>query len=121
MKDGLRVFDADAHVVYPRDLWARYLDERFRDRLGWRQPVEGFETYNPVTVDGRWTQHPTVLYGQFQKVIDWTAEDMIDKYGECVTTGFRGDAVARALDVDGVDVCVIDGPEFDMGLVGLDN
>jgi uncharacterized protein len=120
MKDGFRVFDADAHVVYPRDLWSRYLDERFRDRLGWRQPVPGFETYNPVTVDGRWTQHPTVLYGQFQKVIDWTAEDMIAKYGECVTTGFRGDAVARALDVDGVDVAVIYGPEFDMWLEGID-
>src|SRR6478672_7349082 len=107
MRDGLKVFDADAHVVYPADLWERFLDQRFVDRVGRRSPA-GLETYNPVTVDGRWTQHPTVLYGQFQKVIDWTAEDMIAKYGECVATGFRG------------DVCVIYGPEFDMWVEGID-
>ncbi|HEV8296525.1 MAG TPA: hypothetical protein VGQ20_04485, partial [Acidimicrobiales bacterium] len=106
VRNGFRVFDADAHVIYPRDLWPSYLDERHRDRIGWKQPIPGFEYYNPVTVDGRWTQHPTVLYGQFQKFIDWTADDMIAKYGDCVTTGFRGDKVAEAVAVDGVDVCV---------------
>ena len=105
MRDGLKVFDADAHVVYPPDLWPKYLDAKHRDRVGWKQPIPGFDYYNPVTVDGRWTQHSTPLYGQFQKVIDWTAEDMIAKYGDCVTTGFRGDKVAEALTVDGVDVC----------------
>ena len=27
-------------------------------------------------VDGRWSQHTTSLYGQFQKAIGWTTEDM---------------------------------------------
>lgn len=31
MRDGFRVFDADRHVMEPFDLWARYLDPRFRD------------------------------------------------------------------------------------------
>ena len=32
MKDGFRVVDADAHVIEPDDLWARYFDESLRDR-----------------------------------------------------------------------------------------
>ena len=34
MRNGFKVFDADAHVVYPPDLWQTHLDERFRHRRG---------------------------------------------------------------------------------------
>ena len=120
MRNGFKVFDADAHVIYPQDLWERFLDERFRSRVGRRSPV-GLDHYNPVTVDGRWTQHPTSLYGQFQKAINWTTEDMIAKYGEdMVVKGFTGDRVAQALQLEGVDVMVIYGPEYDMWLEGID-
>jgi predicted TIM-barrel fold metal-dependent hydrolase len=120
MRNGFKVFDADAHVVYPRDLWSKYLDDKHKHRVGTKQPMPGFETYNPVTVDGKWTQHPNILYGRFQELMDWTAEDMMAKYGECVATGFRGDSVAEALAVDGIDLCVIYGPEFDMWFEGID-
>ncbi len=120
MRDGFKVFDADAHVIYPPDLWSRFLDDRHRDRVG-RKPVGGFDHYNPVTVDGRWTQHTTTLLGQFQKAINWTTEDMVAQYGdELMSKGFRGDLVAQALEVEGVDVMVIYGPEYDMWLEGID-
>ena len=75
MRNGQKVFDADSHVIYPPDLWQRYLEPRFVDRVTRRAPA-GLDTYNPVVVDGRWTQHDTTLYGQFQKAIGWTAEDL---------------------------------------------
>ena len=37
MRNGFKVFDADAHVNYPPDLWSRFLDKEFRDRIGRRQ------------------------------------------------------------------------------------
>jgi len=40
MRDGYKVFDADAHVIYPKDLWQRYLPERFRS----------FADYRPLAV-----------------------------------------------------------------------
>jgi uncharacterized protein len=121
MRNGFKVFDADAHVVYPVDLWPRFLDKRYTSRVGTKQPVPGFETYNPVTVDGRWTQHDTILYGQFQRYIDWTKDDMIAKYGEdLVTGGFTGDRVASALAQDGIDLSVIYGPEYDLWYEGID-
>jgi predicted TIM-barrel fold metal-dependent hydrolase len=120
MRNGFKVFDADAHVVYPADLWGRFLEPRFGQRVDRKQPAAGFETYNPVRVDGRYTQHPTILYGQFQKLINWTQEDMVAKYGDCMTHGFRGDLVAEAIARDGIDIAVIYGPEFDMWYSGID-
>ena len=77
----------------------------------------------PTTRSGstaRYTQHPTVLYGQFQKLINWTQEDMIAKYGDCMVHGFRGDLVAEAIARDGIDIAVIYGPEFDLWYSGID-
>jgi predicted TIM-barrel fold metal-dependent hydrolase len=120
MRKGFKVFDADAHVIYPADLWSRFLDKRFQDRVT-RKPVQGFDHYNPVAVDGRWTQHTTSILGQFQKAINWTTEDMIKKYGEeIMMKGFRGDLVAQALEAEGVDVMVIYGPEYDLWFDGID-
>ncbi|MEZ5348996.1 MAG: amidohydrolase family protein [Microthrixaceae bacterium] len=119
MRNGYKVFDADSHVIYPADLWQTHLDPKFRDRVTRRSPA-GLDTYNPVVVDGRWTQHDTSLYGQFQKAIGWTAEDMVEQYGDIVTEGFTGDRVAAAHAVDGIDVAVIYGPEYDLWLEGID-
>ena len=119
MRNGYKVFDADSHVIYPADLWQTYLDPKFRDRVTRRSPA-GLDTYNPVVVDGRWTQHDTSLYGQFQKAIGWTAEDMVEQYGDIVLEGFTGDRVAAAHAVDGIDVAVIYGPEYDLWLEGID-
>jgi predicted TIM-barrel fold metal-dependent hydrolase len=120
MKQGMKVFDADAHVIYPTDLWTRYLDADQAARLGRRQPDPSFETYNPVTIDGGFTQHDTILYGRFQEKINWTAEDMIRQYGDLVTKGFTGDRVRDALAVDGIDMAVIYGPEYDMWFDGIE-
>ncbi|MCH7789780.1 MAG: amidohydrolase [Acidobacteria bacterium] len=119
MRNGYNVFDADSHVIYPADLWQRYLEPRFVDRITRRNPA-GLDTYNPVVVDGRFSQHDTSLYGQFQKAIGWTTEDMIEQYGDLVTEGFTGERVAKAYDVDGIDVSVIYGPEYDLWLDGID-
>jgi uncharacterized protein len=120
MRKGFKVFDADAHVIYPPDIWSRFLDAKYQDRVT-RKPVQGFDHYNPVAVDGRWTQHTTSILGQFQKAINWTTEDMVLKYGEeIMVKGFRGDLVSKALEAEGVDVMVVYGPEYDMWLEGID-
>jgi predicted TIM-barrel fold metal-dependent hydrolase len=119
MRNGHKVFDADSHVIYPADLWQNYLEPEYVDRITRRSPA-GLDTYNPVVVDGRWSQHDTSLYGQFQKAIGWTTEDMLAQYGDLVTEGFTGARVAEALAVDGIDVAVIYGPEYDLWLDGID-
>lgn len=119
MRNGFKVFDADAHVIYPNDLWSRFLDKKFQDRVVRKKPA-GRDHYQAYQVDGRYTQHVTSLYGDFQKAINWTTEDMKAQFGDLMETGFTGDGVARALEVEGVDAMVIYGPEFDMWLDGMD-
>ena len=102
MRSGFKVFDADAHVIYPADLWPRFLEKKYQGRVV-RRPPAGFDHYQPTMIDGRYNQHPTNLYGNFQKAIGWTAEDMIAQYGDLMRNGFSGDRVARALAVEGVD------------------
>ena len=124
MRDGYKVFDADAHVLYPKDLWPRYLDERFRHRIGRKQPIDGWETYNPTTVDGRWTQHHTVLYGQFQKLIAWTSEvALLDHAGSTVAihagdNSFGCSSLGVTSGGDRDDVVVVAGLVYALAFLG---
>jgi len=126
MKNGLKVFDADAHVLYPRDLWSRFLDPRFRDRVV-RADIAalGPGHYPHATrVDGRWTQTPlqltkTILAPKGQHIARWSPQIREQKYGELITKGFTGARVAKALAVEGVDVSVVYGPEYDLWLEGI--
>ena len=75
MRDGYKVFDADAHVVEPKDLWERFLDAEYKPRVSWRQPFEGMDRFRPVTVDGRYTQSTKTLYGRQQAATVRAAND----------------------------------------------
>lgn len=120
MKNGFKVFDADAHVVEPRNLWERFLDKRFQDRVGWQQPIPGWDQFRPAVIDGHYSQHQTVLYGRFQEAVKWTTEEMVAKYGDVVTRGFDGAGVVDSLRVEGVDLLVLYGPGYDMWVEGID-
>jgi predicted TIM-barrel fold metal-dependent hydrolase len=120
MRNGFKIFDADAHVIEPRDLWERFLEQPYRSRVSWRQPFEGMDRFRPVTVDGRYTQSHKTLYGRQQEAVRWTTEAMIEKYGDVVTKGFDGASVADSMRVEGVDVMVLYGPGYDMWVDGID-
>jgi predicted TIM-barrel fold metal-dependent hydrolase len=120
MRDGFKVFDADAHVVEPRNLWDRFLDAKYQPRVSWRQPFEGMDRFRPVTVDGRYTQSHKTLYGRQQEAVRWTTDAMREKYGSVVDRGFDGASVAESLAAEGVDICVLYGPGYDMWVDGID-
>ncbi len=119
MRNGFKVFDADAHVVEPRDLWERFLDKSYQARVSWRQPFDGMDRFRPVTVDGVYTQSLKTLYGRQQEAVRWTTEAMVAKYGEVVNRGFDGAGVAESLRAEGVDLCVLYGPGYDMWVDGI--
>ena len=120
MRNGFKVFDADAHVVYPPTCGRASSTSATGTGSGaGRRP--GFDHYNPVTVDGRCTQHPTTIYGQFQKAINWT--DRGHDRASTATSWWRASPATEsphAIAVEGVDVMVIYGPEYDMWFEGID-
>ncbi|MCG8591719.1 MAG: amidohydrolase, partial [Proteobacteria bacterium] len=120
MRNGFKVFDADAHVVEPKDLWERFLDAPYQHRVSWQQPFPGMDRFRPATVDGRYTQSHKTLYGRQQEAVRWTTEAMVAKYGEVVNKGFDGASVAESMKVEGVDLMVLYGPGYDMWIDGID-
>jgi predicted TIM-barrel fold metal-dependent hydrolase len=55
MKDGLRFVDSDMHVMEPPDLFDRYLDPKYRDRVTVRVGADGKPNRGPaglILIDG---------------------------------------------------------------------
>ena len=53
MKDGLRFVDCDMHVMEPPDLFDRYLDPAFRDRVTLSVGADGRPKRGMIIVDGK--------------------------------------------------------------------
>src|SRR5688500_20325154 len=52
MKDGLRFVDCDMHIMEPPDLFERYLDKRFRDRVSLPIGKDGRPVRGTIVIDG---------------------------------------------------------------------
>ena len=52
MKDGLRFVDSDMHVMEPPDLFRRYLDPKFHDRVSLSVGADGKPKRGLIIVDG---------------------------------------------------------------------
>jgi predicted TIM-barrel fold metal-dependent hydrolase len=107
VKDGYRVVDADAHVIEPDDLWARYFDASLRDRAP-RHLNRAFA----IQVDGVPINTPA----------DWeteTSAEQTARRDERISATFRElfpaayergfDAVAQLadMDIEGVDLAFL--------------
>ena len=120
MRNGFRVFDADAHVLEPQNLWDRFLDARFQGRVGWRQPIPGIDKFRPVLIDGVYARGDKTLYGNHESSIKYLPEQWFEKYGDTARLGFPGHLVAEAMAQDGVDLSVVYGPGFELWMDGID-
>ena len=55
MKDGLRFIDSDMHIMEPPDLFDRYLDPKFSDRISVPVGADGWPYRGPsglTLIDG---------------------------------------------------------------------
>lgn len=52
MKDGLRFVDCDMHIMEPPDLFDRYLDPKFKDRVTVSTGTDGRPQRGPIFIDG---------------------------------------------------------------------
>jgi len=90
---GQRAFDADAHFMEPPDLWASYIDPRFRARAPVGDPDRG-----GLTVDGR-LRFPTLRWARMGALNERWAR----AYGEYERRGWDPGAYALALERQQVD------------------
>ena len=61
MKDGMRFVDCDMHIMEPVDLFDRYLDREFRDRVTLPIGADGKPKRGMIIIDGQPTTYDLEL------------------------------------------------------------
>jgi len=61
MKDGLRFVDCDMHIMEPPDLFEKYLDPKFKDRVILPVGADGRPRRGMLVIDGLPTSMDTDL------------------------------------------------------------
>jgi uncharacterized protein len=105
VRDGLSVMDSDLHVMETRDVYERYLDERFRERMP-RYMGLAATNFPWWTVNGRpippWATDEAVVGPQ--NFLDAPTENI---YKERRGRGFEATDALDAMDQEGIDVAVM--------------
>ena len=88
--------DTDSHAVEPDDLWAKYLEPKYRDeapvvRVGYSQVESGFGFFNSVSVGGY--DMPVGFHG-----VTEVMPDLGEAYDDYARAGFGADSYIDAMD-----------------------
>ena len=102
-KNGIKVIDAELHVMEPVDLWDRYIDPEFKDRA-------------PRRLNERRWDIRTVVDGEVMaSMSDHTYAGMSDaeeqalgqRYAEEISANFDPASQLKAMDAEGLDLAVL--------------
>ena len=105
MKDGFHVIDSDLHVIEMGDVYEKYLDDKYRDKmpqyLGW-SPTN----FPHWDVQGQlippWAKSQEVV--KVQKYLDAPTEEM---YKPTREKGYDAASTLKAMDAEGIDIGVV--------------
>ena len=129
MKDGLRFVDSDMHVMEPPDLFERYLDPKYRDRVSVRVDASGRPNRGPagtILIDGEPTsdidlqQYRKPRRAGKTKVITPTAGSRLQETNRldfAIERDYDPEAQVMGMDLEGVDIAVL-YPTMGLGLLG---
>jgi predicted TIM-barrel fold metal-dependent hydrolase len=107
MKDGFRVVDADAHVIEPDDLWARYFDASLRDRAprhlnrAFAIQVDGV----PINTPADWETETSAE--QTARRDERISATFAELFPAAYARGFDAVAQLADMDVEGVDLAFL--------------
>ena len=135
MKEGLRFVDSDMHIIEPLDLFDRYLDPKFKDRLTTMVGADGKSTGNWV-IDGVHPSEDTEI-SQYRKPIrphatepsilspslgHLTSSRLIEtgRMDFAIERKYDSEAQIMAMEMEGIDIAVL-FPTSGLNLLGRDN
>ena len=98
----MKVFDADAHVIEPPELYFDGLDPKFRARVTVDHEIGDHHGRLMPLLDGQ----PSYGGSPWMKEVlrsDEGRQVLIDRFGDLATRGFSPDAMTEALDHQGVE------------------
>ena len=131
MKDGLRFVDSDMHIMEPPDLFDRYLDPKFKDRVSIAvgangRPVRGIGS---ILIDGLPTSDSDVQQyrkrtrrGSTQSTQPLSGSRLADtgQLDFAVQRNYDAEAQVMGMEMEGVDIAVL-YPTTGLSLIARDN
>jgi predicted TIM-barrel fold metal-dependent hydrolase len=130
MKDGMRFVDCDMHIMEPVDLFDRYLDREFRDRVTLPvgadgQPKRGVIIIDgePSTYDNETQQHrkPHLGIRNADTTQPLSGSRMADsgRLDFAIERGYNGEAQIMGMELEGIDIAVL-FPTMGLSLLARD-
>jgi predicted TIM-barrel fold metal-dependent hydrolase len=131
MKDGLRFVDCDMHVMEPPDLFATYLEPKFKDRVILPVGADGRPKRGMMVIDGVPASRDVELQ-QHRKpsrsvsAVNSTqplsgsriaAEGRLDF---AIERGYNAEAQVMGMEIEGIDIAVL-FPTMGLSLIARDN
>ena len=117
MKDGLRFVDCDMHVMEPSDLFERYLDPAFKDRVTVPVGADGkprsgvvFIDGLPRTMDDDTQQYRKPLAGvptSGNQPLSGSRSASTGRLDFAIERGYDAEAQVMAMAIEGVDIAVL--------------
>jgi len=137
MKDGMRFVDCDMHIIEPADLFTRWLDPHFRDRVITPVDASGQPKRGPWIVDGisstgdldmQQYRKPMKPPRQAAKGGDAAARQPLSnsriiasgRLGFAIERDYSPEAQIMGMQMEGVDIAVL-FPTAGLSLLGRDN
>jgi uncharacterized protein len=132
MKDGLRFVDSDMHVMEPPDLFERYLDPRFRDRVVLASGADGRVKRGAIIIDGL-TASGDVDMQQYRKPnrggpananttqpLSGSRLQSSDRLDFAIERKYNAEAQVMGMAMEGIDVAVL-YPTTGLSLIARNN
>ncbi len=132
MKDGLRFVDSDMHVMEPPDLFDRYLDRKFKDRISVPVGADGRPsrgTFGSTLIDGLPTTDSEIQQhrkrrrrGPTQSTQPLSGSRLADtgRLDFAVERDYNAEAQVMGMAMEGVDIAVL-YPTSGLSLIARDN
>jgi len=120
MRRGLKVIDADGHTIDHPDIYQRFLEPKYRDRV---KLLDVPSSPMPIhEVDGEPTLQMAVdnPQGEGEQYDSWNPEAMIRIFGEPAINGWDAKSYAKAIGKEGVDLSIVYGPGYDIWMPDID-
>ena len=130
MKDGLRFVDCDMHIMEPVDLFDRYLDARFKDRVVLQVGADGRPRRGPIVIDGLPTTRDAEMQQYRKRNRPGTTHSTQPLSGSrladtgrldfAIDRTYNAEAQVMGMAMEGVDISVL-YPTTGLSLIARDN
>lgn len=131
MKDGLRFVDCDMHIMEPVDLFDRYLDPKFRDRVSLPVGADGRPKRGIVIIDGQPTTYDHEIQQHRKRTLPaantettqtLSGSRMADsgRLDFAVERNYDAQAQVMGMELEGIDIAVM-FPTMGLSLLARNN